>query len=47
MLFHLLCYLKQSLFKLSNYPEFTRFFPSGQWHWLEDTKRNALDISDF
>ena len=30
-----------------NYPEFSRFYLSGQQYRLEDTKSNALDISDF
>ena len=45
--FHPLCYLKRALFRLGNYPEFSRLFLCGQRYWLEDTKRNTLDISDF
>ena len=37
MLFYLLCYLKCALFRLENYPEFSRFFLCGQLYRLEDT----------
>ena len=47
MLFHLLCYLKCALFRLEDYPEFSRLFLLGQSYRFEDTKRNALDMSDF
>ena len=35
------------LFRLENYPEFSRRFLCCQRYRLEDTKRNAWDISDF
>ena len=38
MLLHPLCYLKCTLFRLENYPEFSKFFLYGQQHQLEDTK---------
>ena len=37
----------QNRVKLENYSEFSRFLPCAQPYWLENTKRNALDISDF
>ena len=54
MLFQPLCYfkrvlfsLKHILFRLEKYHDFSRVFLGGQLCRLEDTKRNALDISDF
>ena len=38
MLFYPLCYLKCVLFRLENYPEFSRFFHCGKRYRLEDTK---------
>ena len=42
-----LCYLKCGPFRLENCPEFSRLFLCGQRYRLEDTKSNALNISDF
>ena len=39
--------LKNALFRLDNYPEFSRFFLCDQRYRLEDTMRNTLDISEF
>ena len=47
MFFHAICYLNSALIRLENYPEFSRFFFCGQQYRLENTKRNASDISDF
>ena len=41
------CYLKHALFRLEDYPGFSRKFLCGQRYRLEDTKRNALNITDF
>ena len=40
-------FLKSALFRLESYPEFSRKFICGQRYRLEDSNRNALDISDF
>ena len=39
--------LKNALLSLENYPDFSWNFLCGQRYRLEDTKRSALDISDF
>ena len=41
------CFLKRALFRLENYPQFSSLFHCCQRYLLQDTKRNALDISDF
>ena len=41
------CFLKRALFRLEKYPEYSRNFLCCQRYQLEDTKRNALDNSDF
>ena len=41
------CYLKCTLFRLENYLGFSRFALYGQLHWLEDTKRNVLNVTVF
>ena len=46
MLFHPLSYLTRELFRLENYTELSRLFCVQQYR-LGDTKRNALDISEF
>ena len=41
------CFLKRALFRLENYPQFSSLFLCCQRYLLQDTKRNALDISEF
>ena len=41
------CYLKRALLWLQNYHEFSRFLFWGQLCRLENTKRNAFNLSQF
>ena len=47
MLFHPLCYFNCALCRLENDPKLSRFFLCDKDYWLEDTKRNTLEISDY